>query len=349
MDRTRIEAFLDRFVGFASGATTIGLLAVADRTGLGPWLGEHGSGTAAEVAEGAGLEIRYVEEILSGLAAAGVLEYDAGRRVFRLPPEHALFLADETSPYFMGGWLDMIPAMMSRIDGVAQATVHGGGVGFEEFGDGMIRGIDRANTPSQRVFLVKRWLPAVPGLIDRLERGIRVADIGCGSGTAAIVLAEAFPNSDVTGFDVSEELLAIARSRAGDLPNLQFRQYSAHEIPTDPRFDLITTLDVIHDLADPMAGLTRIREALAPDGDYLMMEPNASSRLEENLDDQGSLTYGFSALHCMTQSLARGGAGIGAAWGRERAEQQARAAGFSSFRALDEIANRFSSFYLLAV
>lgn len=347
MDRERTAAFLDHFVGYASGATTMALLAVADRCGLLSWLGEHESGTVQEISEGAELEARYVQEILSGLAAAGALDYDAETGVFTLPPEHALFLSDSSSPYFMGGWIDMVPTLMRQIDGVAHATRHGGGVGFEEFGTAMIRGIDRGNAPSQQVFLTKRWLPAVSGLVERLTDGIRVADVGCGSGTAAILMADTYPETTVLGFDVSEEALSIARSRANSTNNVTFETYSAEGIPLEPPFDLITAFDVIHDLADPLAGLERIREALADDGQFLLMEPNASSRLEDNLDDHGALVYGISTMHCMTQSLAVDGAGLGAAWGREMAEEYAREAGFSGFEELDDITNKFSAFYLL--
>ena len=347
MDRERIEEFLDRFTGFLAGSTTIGLLAVADRSGLSEYLGEHNSGTAEEIATGARLDERYVREIMSGLTAAGVVEYEPDTGVFTLPPEHALFISSDESPYFMGGWLDMVPSVMSQVEGVANATVHGGGVGFEEYGRTIIRGIDRGNAPSYRVFLVKRWLPAVPGLVERLEEGIRVADIGSGSGTAAIVMAEAFPNSHVIGYDVSGDSVAVARSRSEDVPNVEFHGYAAEDIPVDPGFDLITTFDVIHDMTDPMAGLMRIHEALNADGFYLMMEPNASSLLENNLTDRGALLYGISTLHCMTQSLAHDGAGLGAAWGEEMAQDYAKEAGFSSFERLDAITNRFSAFYLL--
>lgn len=347
MDRERVAAFLDRFVGYASGATTLALLAVADRAGLLTWLGENESGTVDEIASGAGLQPRYVEEILSGLAAADAIEYDASTEVFTLPAEHAVFLSDSASPYYMGGWFDMVPTMMGQVDGVSRATKHGGGVGFHEYGESMIRGIDRANTPSQTVFLTRKWLPAVPGLIDRLQSGITVADIGCGAGTAAVLVAETFPQSHVTGFDVSEESLEVARARSTSIENLAFERRAADEIPVDPPFGLITAFDVIHDLPDPRAGLARIREALSADGQFLMMEPNVTSHLEDNLDDIGALVYGMSTLHCMTQSLAAGGQGVGAAWGGERAEDYASRAGFSTFEHLEGITNKFSAFYLL--
>ena len=348
MDRARVEQFLETFLGYASGATTIGLLAVADRTGMLRWLASNGPATAHDLAEGASLDERYVIEVLSGLAAAGTLEYDAGTETFELPAEHAAFVAHETSPYFMGGWMDMLPAMLSQVEGVARAATYGGGVGFEEFGASVIKGIDRGNAPSQRVFLTRRWIPAIPGMVERLEHGARAADVGCGAGTVPIELGTAFPKSRFFGFDISSEALAVARSRAADLDNVEFAEYRAEAIPTEPPYDLITTFDVIHDLANPLAGLTRIREALAEGGRYLMMEPNMSSDLEENMGTRGALLYGVSALHCMTQSLAVGGEGLGAAWGRQRAEEYAERAGFSDFTELESITNRFSSFYLLS-
>lgn len=347
MDRDKIEAFLEHFVEIASGATTIGLLAVADRSGLSAFLGEHGGGTAEEIAERAGLEARYVEEVLSGLAAAGVVDYNPDSGTFVLPPEHALFLSSETSPYFMGGWFDMIPAMIRQLEGITTATVQGGGVSFEEFGPAIIKGIDRGNAPSQRAFLTSRWLPAVPGLVARLEEGIRVADVGCGSGTAASMIAQAYPDSVVSGFDRSYDSISVASSRAEDIPNVEFHLSKVEDIPLDPGFDLITSFDVIHDLVDPLGGMRRIRQALRPEGVFLMMEPNVSSNLEDNLHPGGALIYGVSALHCMTQSLAHGGQGLGAAWGKQNAEEHAAKAGFSSFTPLESITNRFSAFYLL--
>ncbi|HZD22468.1 MAG TPA: class I SAM-dependent methyltransferase, partial [Acidimicrobiia bacterium] len=289
----------------------------------------------------------YVREILCGLAAAGALEYEPDEEIFRLPPEHALFLASEVSPYFMGGWFDMLPSTMTKIDDLAEATRNGGGVGFDEYGETIIRGIDRGNAPSQRVFLVAKWLPAVPGLVAKLEEGANVADIGCGGGTAAILMAQAFPRSIVTGFDVSAESLELARSRSEGVDNVSFKKSSADAIPLEPPYDLVTAFDVIHDLADPLAALVRIRESLAPDGRFLMMEPNLSSHLEENLHDLGAMVYGISTLHCMTQSLAQGGEGLGAAWGREMAKDYAGRAGFASIEELKDITNRFSAFYLL--
>lgn len=346
MDRGRIEAFLDRFVGLAAASGTMALLGVADRSGLTAWLARNGGGTSSQIAEGSGLQERYVREICSGLAAAGILDHHQG--TFSLPPEHAMFLADETSPYFMGGYMDMIPALFGQVDGVAAATRSGGGVPFEDFGQGLVTGLDKTNRPSQQVLLPRKWLPAIPLLHHRLGEGIRVADVGCGSGAAVIAMASAYPNSTFVGYDVSLELLALASERSEGMPNVTFERTPVEELPTDPGFDLVTAFDVIHDLDDPLAALQRIGDSLRPGGVFLMMEPNASSELDDNIGDTGALLYSVSALYCMTQSLARGGAGLGAAWGRQAAEDLAREAGFDWFQEVEPIRNRFSCFYLLA-
>lgn len=342
-DRARVEAFFDRFVEMAAGAAALGALAVADRCGLLSWLAENSGGTAEEIAAEAGLDERYTVEMLAALTAAGVVEHDHGR--FALPPEHALFVADESSPYFMGGWLDMIPGAYAVIDQVTDAAGSGGGVPYDQFGEDLFRGLDRANAPSQKVLLTRKWLPAVDGLVERLDAGIDVADVGCGTGTAVVTMAAAYPNSRFQGFDIAETALETARERASGLDNVTFFSASATEIPDG--FDFITTFDVIHDLPDPAGALRRIREALRSDGVYLMMEPNMSSDVDENIGEIGVINYGISLLHCMTQSLAVGGAGLGAGWGRQLAEEMALEAGFSTFEPLEDITNRFSAFYAL--
>ncbi len=346
MDRDEVWRFLEQFTEMAAGATTVGLLAVADRSGLlGRMMGADAATTAA-IASAAGLQPRYVEEILSGLAAAGVVEYDADANTFCLSDEAAACVADESSPYFMGGWLDMIPALLAVVSQVAVATQAGGGVDFSDFGDDMVVGIDRANGPSMRILLTRKWLPVMPDVVARLQSGARIADVGCGSGAASLAMAGAYPRSTVTGYDSDARsiLRAAARAEKTGLENLSFENLIAVDLPLEPPFDLITTFDVVHDLADPLAVLQRIRGALTPGGTYLMMEPDAAPDLADNLSPRGALLYGISTLHCMTQSLAAGGAGLGAAWGPVRAEELCREAGFSRFQRLD-IDNQFSAFY----
>lgn len=341
LDRDKIWAFIDRVGDLTSGTALLGVLAVADRSGLlASWEPDTWV-TPQDLARGHFSE-RYVREILYALASAGIVEHDEGR--FLLPAEHAAVLVDATSPYLMAGWLDFLPAVMKSVDAVAAVTVHGGGVPAAAFDDRVVTGIDRSNSPSIRILLTRRWLAALPDLAAKLERGGRIADIGCGSGAAAATMARAYPQATVIGFDIDPRAIERARLEAStsDLPNLSFEQLPAEQIPDG--FDLITALDVIHDLPDPQATLSRVREALSPEGTFFMMEPNAGPELTDNMKPYGSLLYGISVLYCLPQSLVSSGPGLGTAWGPVEAEKYCREAGFTYFRRLD-IDNPFSAFY----
>ncbi|MEX1006019.1 MAG: methyltransferase domain-containing protein [Acidimicrobiia bacterium] len=346
MDRTAVWAFMERFVDMASGAATLFTLAVADRSGLLAVLADSQPVTVDEAAGRSGLDRRYVEEMLHQLTTAAVLDHDAETATFVLPPERATVIADDTSPYAMAGWLDMLPTAGNFIDDVVEVARTGGGVPAASYPDRMVHAVDRANGPSTRILLTRRWLPAMPDVVAGLESGARVADVGCGAGTAVLTMAAAYPNSDFHGYDVDPRAVAAARAQAAEtgLDNVSFEVRPASELPTAPPFDLITTFDVVHDLAQPEAAVTRFRDALADDGTFLMMEPAVNAALEDNIEPRIALLYGVSLLFCMTQSLAEGGAGLGTAWGPEKAEALCRAAGFSRFRRLP-IDNPFSAFY----
>lgn len=344
MDRAAVWEFMERFVDMAAGAVTLSALAVADRCGLLATLGDSTPRTANQLADVAGLDLRYTEEILRQLTAAGITDYDPGAETFVLPAERATVVADDASPYAMTGWLDMLPTAASFVDRVADAARHGGGVPAEAYPDRMVQAVDRANGPSMRILLTRRWLPTMPDVVARLEKGARVADVGCGSGAAAIAMATAYPNSTVVAYDVDPRAIAVAARRGAEIENVEFVVMGAEEIPTDPPFDLITAFDVVHDLPNPDGALARIRAALGDDGVFLMMEPALSSELEENRNARSALFYGVSLMYCMTQSLAAGGAGLGAGWGAGRAEALCRSAGFSRFERLP-IDNPFSAFF----
>lgn len=346
MDRDAIREFMTQFMQMATGAATLGLVGVADRTGLFKALAGQGPQTLERIVEQTGLQERYVRELLPGLAAAEILRYDAGEATFELPDEQAACLADETSPYFLCGWTQMIPALLNVVPRVATAVREGGGVPFSDFGEDMIEGMDRSNSPGVRILLTRRWLRALPDLVERLKQGIRVADVGCGSGAAVLAMAQAYPASTVVGYDIDARSLDRARAKAvgEELGNAQFEQIGADSIPADPPFDLVTTFDVVHDIAKPREALRNIRNALAPGGTYLMVEPTAGDAIEDNLHPGGAMMYALSTLHCLTQSLANDGEGLGAAWGPGLAEQYCREAGFSHFRRL-EVDNPFNSFY----
>lgn len=346
MDRDVTRAWMGRLFEMTSHAAVMSVLAVADDTGLLRHLQGAGAMTVDQLAAKSGLEARYLEELTATLAAAGLLEHDPAAGTFELADELAAVIADESSPYFMGGWTQILQGLYRAVPGVAAACQEGGGVPYDEYGDFMVHGISRANSPGMRVLLTRRWLAAVPGLSERLESGIRVADVGCGAGTAVLTLARAYPRSTVIGFDVSKRSIEAARAAAAaeGLENARFEERGGEELPVEPRFDLVTAFDVVHDLVDPRGVLARIRQALADDGLFFMVEPDVSPRLEDNVNPGGALLYAMSTMHCMTVSLAHGGEGLGAAWGPERAEQLCREAGFSGFERLD-VPNPMNAFY----
>jgi SAM-dependent methyltransferase len=346
MEREAARAFALRLMKRVSGATLLGVVGVADRVGLFRNLAGQGALSLEQVVERSGLQERYVREILAALAAGGLVRYDPQRETFELPDEAAACLADAQSPYFLGSWPQLLGALFGAVPGVARACQKGGGVAFSEFGPEWVEAMDRANSPGLRVLLTRKWLPALPELVKRLEAGVRVADVGCGSGTAGVTMAEAYPDSSIVGYDVDGLSIERARAAAREaaLPNLRFERVAVESLPVDPPFDLITAFDVIHDLVRPREALRRIREALHVEGTFLMVEPAAGDRLEENLHPLGALFYAMSTLHCTPVSLAHGGEGLGAAWGPARAQALCREAGFTRFQRL-AIESAFHAFY----
>jgi SAM-dependent methyltransferase len=346
MDRKAIQDFIEKFMGMTTGAAVLGVIGVADRTGLLRAMAGQGPLGLEAIAAKSRLHERYLREILASLAAAGIVKYRAAEATYELGEEAAACLADERSPYFLGGWPQIIRSILGAVPAVAEAARSGGGVPYSDFGPEMVEGIDRSNSPGMRILLTRKWLPAMPDVVARLEGGMRVADVGCGAGTSTLTLARAYPRSDVTGFDLDATSIERARRAAKEagLANVRFERAAAETLPTEPPFDFVMSFDTIHDMVNPRGVLRRIRQALHPGGTYLMVEPAAGDTLEENLHPGGALLYAMSTLHCMTVSLAHGGEGLGTAMGARKAEELCREAGFSSFRRLD-VENPFNAFY----
>jgi ubiquinone/menaquinone biosynthesis C-methylase UbiE len=347
VDKAKREQFISQLTGYVTGASLAGLIYIGDRVGLFKAMAGSDPLTTAALAKKTGLQERYVREWLSAMAAAGVVTYDAQTETFSFPEEHAAVLADENSPSFLGGFFQTTPAMMRVVPQVAEAFVQGGGVPFSAYGSDLIAGIDRSNRTQFQYHLVKRWLPAMPDVIARLESGARVADVGCGSGYPSILMAQAFPRSRFYGFDVSEESLERARRDAqgkGVGDRVEFQRVSASELPDSPKFDFITSFDAIHDMVDPRGAVRSIRRALADDGAYMMVEVKAGDTLTENLNPLGAMMYSMSTLHCLTVSLAHNGEGIGTMMGERKAREIALEAGFTRFHRLP-IDSAFNVFY----
>jgi 2-polyprenyl-3-methyl-5-hydroxy-6-metoxy-1,4-benzoquinol methylase len=347
IDQEKSGAFAGRVVGDASAFMVSALAALGDRLGLFKALAASGPVTSDELAARAGVSERYVREWLGGMAAAGYLGYDPASGRFTLPPEHAPVLAQEGGPFFFGGGYELMLAEIAQIDRVAEAFRTGGGVPLATYGDGLLAGQERFSAGWVDNLLTQVWLPALPEVYAKLERGAAVADVGCGSGLALIKLARAYPNSYFVGYDAYEPVTARATGNAraaGVADRVRFQPLDASAgLPA--QYDVITTFDVVHDAVDPRGLLRSIRQALKPDGIYMCVEMSCSDKLEENAGPIGALFHGISILYCMTTSLAHGGAGLGTLGLPEpKLRQLATEAGFGQVRRVP-LENPFNTLY----
>jgi 2-polyprenyl-3-methyl-5-hydroxy-6-metoxy-1,4-benzoquinol methylase len=336
LDRQRVQDFARKLFGhYTSGILTL-LVHVGYRTGLFE-AAAKGPGTSQDIADRAGLHERYVREWLAAMATGGIIDYDAASGTFTLPPEHAACLTGTSSRNVAAGSQNL-PMLGKRLQRVIESFRNGGGVSYSEYRPDFTEAQDASWRLLYDGLLIKSFLPAVKGLPERLKAGIRVADIGCGTGHAVNVMAREYPASRFIGYDFGEDAIARGRAEAREmgLGNARFEVLDVTRLAPEPKFDLITSFDAIHDQRDPAAVLRRIAGALAPDGIYFMMEPKASSRLEENIGNPfAPYIYGMSVLHCMTVSLAEGGAGLGTAWGEQVARRMLGEAGFGSVEVTD--------------
>ncbi len=331
------------------GAAMMGpLMYIGDRLGIFAALAKAGAVTSAELAERTGLAERYVREWLSAMTAAGYIEYVPATKKFSMVPEHAMVLANDESPFFMGGFMEMIFPNISVTPRLKEAFKNGGGVSQSEYPAETWEAMERSSAGMYRNSLVRKWLPAMPQVVKALSDGGSALDVGCGSGRAAITIATAFPKAKVFGFDAHAGSLERARANAkaaglGD--RVTFEVVDGTRLPA-AQFDFISTFDVVHDSVDPVGLMRSIRGALKPGGTYLMVEVNTSSKLEDNINPMGRMMYSISTLYCMTVSLAHGGAGIGACMGEAKARELALEAGFTHFKRLP-IEDAFSALYEL--
>jgi ubiquinone/menaquinone biosynthesis C-methylase UbiE len=346
LDWDKIKSFSKQVSGDIGAAMLGALSYIGDRLGIFSVLAEAGSVTSADLAKRTGLSERYLREWLSAMAAAGYLNYDAAAKTYAMPPEHAMVLARDDSPFFAGGFIEMIVPQMSIAPKVMESFKNGRGVPQSEYPPETWEAMERSSASMYRHQLVRKWLPTMPQVVEKLSNGGSSLDVGCGSGRAAIAIATAFPKAKVFGFDAHAGSLERARANAkaaglGD--RITFDVVDCTKLPA-AQFDFISTFDVVHDSVDPDALLKSIRGALKPGGTYLMVEVNVSSNVEDNINPMGKLMYSMSTLYCMTVSLAHGGAGIGACMGEAKARELIAAAGFKNFRRLP-IDDMFSALY----
>ena len=329
LDEARVEEFAGELLGhYTSGMVTL-MIDLGHRTGLLAAAAE-GTATSEELAARAGLQERYVREWLGAMVTGGIVAYDPASCTYTLPAEHAACLTGAGASN-LAALAQINTHLGKHLHQVAVAFREGGGVPYSEFRPEFTDVMDAAGRGTYGEFLVDAWLPLAPGLVERLTAGARVVDIGCGTGYALILMAAAFPASSFFGYDLAEDAIARARAEAaaGGVTNARFEVGDVATLVVDQPFDVAISLDAIHDQVDPRGVLERIHAALVPGGTYLMVEPAASSNLEDNIANPLSpWMYGVSTLHCLTVSLAHHGTGLGTVWGEQRARKMLADVGF---------------------
>ena len=330
MDKDKQKQAIERVLRDMAGAMVAGLALVGTRTGLFRAMAGKGPMTLDDVVSASKLQRRYVEEWLKGMTSAGYLDYQDAK--YTLTDEVAYFVASEGTDHFVGGMWEMVPPLIRVAPRVAEAFAKGGGVPFSDFGPDCVNALDLINRGQYEERLASYWLKSLPEVAVRLQSGGRVLDFGCGSGRVALAVKKAFPKAEVSGVDL--DAASIARAVAGaSAAGLQV-DFRVGKPPAGD-YDLITICDCIHDLAAPAETLQGIHRLLRPGGTLFIVEPKAADRLEDNKNPVATMFYGFSVFHCMTQSLARGGPGLGTCMGPAQTEKLVREAGFKGFKMLD--------------
>ncbi|MFT7475082.1 MAG: ubiquinone/menaquinone biosynthesis C-methylase UbiE [Verrucomicrobiales bacterium] len=348
MDKVRAKAFMGTMIGFMNGGATAMMLSIGHRTGLFDTLAPLGAVTSQQLAEASGLNERYVREWLAAMTSADVVEYNPTVETYELPEEHRALLTRAGGPLNLSATMQYISLMGQVEDDVVDAFSTGAGVPYERYPD-FQRLMAEDSAARFDAALLDTIIPCLPGAVDALTAGATLADLGCGSGYAVLLLAEAFPNSSFVGFDFSDSGLGAGRNRAiaAGLTNVEFVAIDAAELDRVEEFDFVTTFDAIHDQAHPMTVLRNIYQALKADGTYLCVEPRAASSLAENMTEAvAPFQYTISTMHCMSVSIAGGGEGLGTAWGAERTVEFLEAAKFVGIETAEVRADRANSYFV---
>jgi ubiquinone/menaquinone biosynthesis C-methylase UbiE len=334
-DEKKLQQFLGKIIGDFGAAMSVPLVRIGIRLGLYKALDGAGPMTSVEFAASANISERYAREWLAQNAASGYLTYDPASRRFELPPEQAMVLAKEESPFFIGGGFDAVAALHQTQSLVEDAFKSGGGIDWGDHAGCLFCAIGAMLRPRYAANIVQNWLPAMDGVVAKLERGAEVADIGCGTGSSTFIMARAFPNSTFVGYDFHgpsiEHATAVAR-QSGGASNARFEVAKAKDFPAKD-LDLVTCFDVLHDLGDPVGAAAHIHRSLKPDGTWMLMEPLAGDATEDNLGPVGRVAYAFSTMACVPVSLSQEvGMALGAQAGQAKLTEIIKAGGFSKVR-----------------
>lgn len=341
IDEARLDEFVGKVIGDVGGAFGVLLGFMGDQTGVYRVMRDIGRATVTEIARAAEVDERYLLEWLSAQAAAGYVVYHETDETFSLTPEQATVLAHEGHPAFIQGAFQQIVAQFTTHEHAIDVFRSGAGRSWGEHHECCFCGTDRFFRPGYVANLVESWLPALDGVMAKLTAGAKVADVGCGHGSSTALLASAFPASTFHGFDFHAPSIDAARKAAADAgvsANTRFTALTAKELPAED-FDLVCMFDALHDMGDPVGAARRIRESLAPDGTFMLVEPLAGDRLGDNLHILGQVFYSASTLICTPASRAQEvGLALGAQAGEKRLNEVLREAGFTRIRRAAETA-----------
>ncbi|HEY6903884.1 MAG TPA: class I SAM-dependent methyltransferase [Candidatus Acidoferrales bacterium] len=335
LNEAKLHDFVMKAVGEMGAAINAALIIVGDKLGLYKAMAGAGPVTPAELAAKTQTTERYVREWLSAQAAGGFVTYDSASGKFTLPPEQAMALADEMSPVFLPGFFQAVSACMKDEPKISEAFRSGKGVGWHEHDHMLFVGTERFFRPNYRAHLITEWIPALGDTEAKLKAGAKVADVGCGLGTSTILMAQAFPKSTFVGFDYHAKSIEMAREAAvkvGVADRVRFEVAKAKDYPGKD-YSLVAFFDCLHDMGDPEGAARHVLETLAPDGAWMIVEPFAHDKLEDNLNPIGRVFYGASTMLCTPASLSQEvGLGLGAQAGQGRLTKLLTAAGFKRVR-----------------
>jgi SAM-dependent methyltransferase len=335
LDQAKLDAFVGRFLGDLGTALHMPTVLVGDRLGLFRAMAAGEPTSPAALAERTGTTERYVAEWLAAQAAAGYVEFDPTASTFRLPPEHAALLIDEGAPVFIPGAFQLAASTVKDEPLITEAFRTGEGVAWHDHHPDLFAGCERFFRPGYAAHLIAEWLPALDGVDVKLRAGAKVADVGCGHGASTIIMATAFPESSFVGFDYHDVSIETARRSADSLGvdgRLRFEVARAQDFP-GTNYDFVAFFDCLHDMGDPVGAARHVLSTLAPDGTWMIVEPYATNRLEDNLNPVGKIYYNASTLICTPASRAQEvGLALGAQAGEERMRSVVTEAGFTRFR-----------------
>lgn len=331
LDMSKLEPLLGTLVNELGAAANAALVHIGGKLGLFDALA-RGPATSAELAERTDTSERLVREWLASQAASGYITYDGKTSKFSLSPEQAAVLADEDSTVFMRGGFLSLAAVFADEAKLTTAFRTGRGLSWGEHCNCLFCGVERFFRPGYKANLIDAWLPSLDGVVEKLQRGAKVADVGCGHGASTILMAEAFPNSEFVGIDFHGASIECAQQKAKHLKNVRFQAARAQDY-AEGAFDLVAMFDALHDMGDPVGAARHARETLKPDGTLMLVEPMAGDTLDQNLNPVGRVFYAFSTAVCVPTSLNQEvGAALGAQAGEKRLGQVVREAGFTRFR-----------------